>query len=243
LKIAYLLVTHGSNDPRPAIAVANLAESIADALAATVGTATLELATTSLARQIETFAKNVAAEGVRKVLLLPLFLQLGVHVSEDLPAEVAAARQALADDREFPDIEIELLPDLGGAPSLTAMLRDRRQHLPPNAIVLAHGSRRSGGNDRIEAIATELNLSPAYWSISPKLTQAVVPFLQCDVKEIGVLLYFLFPGGITDAITATIAEIQTEYPSVKILVSPPIGNDELFAKTIVDLLQSSTDGK
>jgi sirohydrochlorin ferrochelatase len=243
LRIAYLLVTHGSNDPRPAIAAADLARFVADALSTTVGTASLELAATSLARQIETFAKKVAAEGVQKVLLLPLFLQLGVHVSEDLPAEVAAARQALAGDRDCRDIEIELLPDLGGAPSLTAMLQDRRQHLPQNAIVLAHGSRRSGGNDRIVAIATELNLSPAYWSMSPKLAEAIVPFLQRDVKEIGVLLYFLFPGGITDAITATIAEIQTEYPAVKISISPPIGNDELFAKTIIDLLQSSTNRK
>ncbi len=80
-------------------------------------TAFLELADPTLA----TAVAELAAEGVRRILVTPYFLTMGRHLVEDLPRLLAAARS------EHPGLALEASPPLDGHPALAGILADRAQ--------------------------------------------------------------------------------------------------------------------
>ncbi|HZG40738.1 MAG TPA: CbiX/SirB N-terminal domain-containing protein, partial [Nodosilinea sp.] len=86
-----------------------------------VGTACLEAEALPLHRQIVEFSRRARAAGAQRVRLVPLFLLAGVHVMDDIPAEVEQARQAL------PDLTLEVCPHLGSHPGIKGLLR-RKLH-------------------------------------------------------------------------------------------------------------------
>ena len=133
LKTSYLLVSHGSRDPRPQTATAQLAELVSQELKVRedshplVKTAVLDCSPTPLHQQIQAFAQEVCASrelsselqeiAPAHLYLVPLFLVPGVHVMEDIPAEVAIAQQLLGDS-----ITLEICPYLGTDTSLYKLL-------------------------------------------------------------------------------------------------------------------------
>lgn len=145
-KTAYLLVTHGSRDPRSQAGAEQLASQLRDRLGlnqqagpevmpgitpavAAIATAVLELGPAPLHRQIEEFAREVAPCGATSIKLLPLFLLPGIHVREDLPEELALAQAALAQQADLAGIALELLPHLGAAAALLPVLRAQQAAL------------------------------------------------------------------------------------------------------------------
>ncbi|MCL4402604.1 MAG: CbiX/SirB N-terminal domain-containing protein [Acidobacteria bacterium] len=66
----------------------------------------------------ETIA-NVAGAGVNRMVVIPYFLMLGLHLERDLPRIVAAAA------RVHPDVEIRVTPPLDGHPALALVVLDR----------------------------------------------------------------------------------------------------------------------
>lgn len=150
-KTAYLLVTHGSRDPRSQAGAETLAMQLRErfglngsaenerttvSIAAmpretceAIATAVLELGPAPLHNQIEQFAQQVAAFGVTAIKLLPLFLLPGIHVREDLPKELAQAQAALAKQTGLSDITLELLPHIGTEEALLPVLLAQQQIL------------------------------------------------------------------------------------------------------------------
>jgi sirohydrochlorin cobaltochelatase len=61
----------------------------------------------------------LAAEGMRQIVAVPYFLQLGRHVAEDLPALIAAAQQ------RHPHVALMLAPHLGYDSALFEVVADR----------------------------------------------------------------------------------------------------------------------
>jgi sirohydrochlorin cobaltochelatase len=239
LSDAYLLVSHGSRDPRPQLATASIARQLGDwlqqnapkALPILVETAQLELAPTPLHVQIGDFADRCQNSGIDRIIILPLFLIPGVHVMEDIPAEVAIA------DREIGDkVKLVVTSFLGDSPDFTNLFAQNRSTLPSRSIILAHGSRRAGGNDLVERLAHDLNLQAAYWSVSPSLAERVATEIAAGATEIGILPYFLFAGGITDAIDSAIAQLRQQYPQLKLILGEPIGNSPELVATIGKIL-------
>jgi sirohydrochlorin cobaltochelatase len=228
---AYLLVSHGSRDPRPQIAVRQLAQHIAASLSAVVGTAQLELAQTPLHVQINDFASQFAHSGIRRVVILPLFTIPGVHVMADIPAEVAQANAC-------GQIQSIVTPFLGSVPDFANLFAQNRSSEIDRAIIIAHGSRRAGGNQIVEDLAAKLDLQTAYWSISPSLTDRVTELVATGASEIEILPYFLFAGGITDAIAQLVAQLRLEFPQVKLSLGEPIGDSPELVTTICQLLRS-----
>ncbi len=229
---AYLLVVHGSRDPRPQIAVTQLAQQLSVWLqefspqqSSHVGTAQLELGSQPLHVQIVEFAHSC---GAKKVVILPLFLLPGVHVMEDIPAEVAIAAEI--------GLELVVKPFLGSCGDLADLFALQRVDFPDSTILLAHGSRRENGNQPVEQLAARLGLDPAYWSIEPSLVYRLVAGIDSGVREIGILLYFLFSGGITDAISESVEKIRTQFPQVKIRLGEPIGYSSKLVETIGKIL-------
>lgn len=158
-----------------------------------VGTASLECSPLPLHQQIEQFShklQQTVAEDDRPptLLVLPLFLLAGVHVMEDIPAEVALAQQRLGQA-----VNIEICPYLGAHPRLRRILTERMSPIPAEAwILMAHGSRRVNANQAIADLADHLGAVPAYWSVAPKLETMLAELQPLQVRTIGILPYFCF---------------------------------------------------
>ena len=201
-----------------------------------VGTACLELGHWPLHNQIYRFSQRVKASGVNRVRVLPLFLFEGVHVMEDIPREMALARQILD-----VSLEVTLCPHLGSHLSLLRkLLADRMAEIPSEAcLLIAHGSRRSGGNKPIEEIAKHLGAITAYWSVPPDLETQIIHLMQKGHQHLAILPYFLFPGGITDAITQFTEELAERFPRVNFRLMPPLGATPELARVVVDLAREA----
>jgi sirohydrochlorin cobaltochelatase len=247
---AYLLVFHGSRDSRPQLAATALAQLVGqrllmlkpaiaeDATAPLVETAALELAPLPLNQQIQQFAARAIAVGCHRLKLLPLFLLPGVHVMEDIPREVAIAQQALGKT-----IEIDLYPPIGSHSHIHLLLADPASTDPtiaPTAarVLLAHGSRRAGGNQPVAAIATQMAAIPAYWSVAPSLETQITALVKTGCQQIVILPYFLFSGGITDAIAEAVTQLDRQFPSVCFHWVEPLGASAAMADLVVDLVES-----
>lgn len=247
---AYLLVSHGSHDPRPEIAMQHLASllyhkiqkylpSIVSSDVAVlpekslVGTAYLELNPEPLHEQIRKFGKNAIALGCRSLKILPLFLLPGVHVMEDIPAEVVLAEQSLGQG-----IKIYLQPYLGSNPGLELLLAQQLVSMEVEGkIVLAHGSRRPGSELAVEAMASSLGAVTAYWTHQPSIESRVQELVTAGYRRIAILPYFLFAGGITDAIAESQEKLKLLFPEVSFQLASPLGASAELADLIWDLVE------
>jgi sirohydrochlorin cobaltochelatase len=240
LSNAYLLVSHGSRDPRPQVAINQLVdrlqlhlETIAPGKSPVlVSAAQLELAAKPLHLQIDDFARQCVEIGVNQITILPLFLIPGVHVTEDIPAEVILATEKVGDL-----VRLIVTPFLGEDSSFADLFGANRSSLPSQSIILAHGSRKTGGNAIVEQLANRLDLTVAYWSVAPSLADTVAKLIATGATEIGILPYFLFAGGITDAIKKLVAELRAQYPQVQLRLGEPVGNSPELVGTIGKILE------
>lgn len=247
----YLLVYHGSRDPRPESAMQQLAGKISQKLRSypardtnssvvstlkhelSVGTASLEFASQPLHSQIIDFARNAASKGCSSLQILPLFLLPGMHVMEDIPTEVSQAKSVLGED-----IVINLQPYLGSHPGLESLLANQLCINRADAtILLAHGSRRQSATILIEEISARLGLVTAYWASPPSLESRVADLFSMGCRKINVVPYFLFAGGITDTITRTIEKLKLNFPTISFQLSKPLGASAEIIELIWDLME------
>ncbi len=248
---AYLLVSHGSRDPRPEIAMEHLAQLVADRLRSgprvsshdlknlpLVGTAVLELGPIPLHQQIQQFADRAVQQGYEAIEILPIFLLSGVHVMEDIPAEVDTARQRLQ-----AQIELIVRPYLGCDSALGNLLLnpvDPEVTVPSTGrIVMSHGSRRANSHQAVEAIATQLNATVAFWSVPPSLETQVTELVKQGYQQIAVLPYFLFEGSITDAIGQEVERLKQQFPYVRLHLGRSIGATPQLADFVLERIQAN----
>ena len=110
---AVVLFGHGSRDPlwrKPIEAVAERMRI--QAPDTPVACAYLELTTPALPDVVA----QLKAEGVVAVRILPMFLGVGRHAREDLPALVQTLRQ------EHPEITFDLQPSIGEHPAMLELM-------------------------------------------------------------------------------------------------------------------------
>lgn len=195
-----------------------------------VGTAALEAEALPLHRQIVEFSRRAQAAGAQQVKIIPLFLLAGVHVMEDIPAEVEQARL------ELPGMTLTVTPHLGAHPGIGGLLSTRLSAATSEAVILlAHGSRRPRGTDAISALARALGGEAAFWAVPPSLESQVIHHMQTGVQRLAILPYFLFAGKITDAITHLTEELAERFPSLSFHLLPPLGPSPELARLAVDL--------
>lgn len=242
----YFLVTHGSRDPRPHLAQKQLAQLLGQRLgqwgdqAPIVGAGTLELARMPLHQQLEEFGKFSHRQGCDRIDVIPLFLLPGIHLMEDIPAEVRKAQQRLGSR-----VQLEIQPYLGSHPALGKLFEQQKLRVETQLqkqlawILLAHGSRRQQGNHPVITLAEKLGAIPAYWSGIPDLKTQVRQLVHNEQTAIGILPYFLFSGGITDAIVRLVEEIREEFPPVEFYLGEPLDISVDLADILVNLLTGS----
>ncbi len=113
---AVLLIAHGSRHDPANEDLRRIAARLADeGTYPIVEPAFLELAEP----EIPTAGARCVARGASRVLMIPYFLSMGVHLTRDL----TAARDALA--RQHPGVEFRLGPPLGPHPLLDRLVRER----------------------------------------------------------------------------------------------------------------------
>lgn len=235
----YILIFHGSSDQRSRLASEALTSLFRDRVSVLfqdlplVYNAYLECHPLLLHQQIEQIVQiSQAKEPFKKISLqlLPVFLLAGVHLLEDIPAEIAQAQQLVGDKAT-----LNVTAHLGSHLGLRQLLNDRISFLPMEAwILLAHGSRRLNANQPIAALADDLGATVAYWSTSPKLESCLQDLANSGYKNIGILPYFLFHGGITDAIAQSITQSQ-QHSTLKITLAEPLDASPGLVDLLVDL--------
>jgi sirohydrochlorin ferrochelatase len=245
---AYLLVFHGSRDPRPQIAVTRLAELVRERLPShraipvtrspwfqgtllereeiLLATAALELSELPLHRRIEEFARQAREKGATTLQIIPLFLLAGVHVVEDIPREVSLARSSLP---------VEIKPYLGSYRGVRERVaREFDRFADAARILLSHGSRRPGGRATLETLAGSVKATAAYWSVEPSLADTIETLIASGRDSIAILPYFLFPGAITDESERQILFLSQKYKNVKFFLGQPLGATAELARTLIE---------
>ena len=250
LTSAYLLVSHGSRDPRPQIALERLSYLVEQQLqfypdktdnpdkhshcavlspVTMVATASLELSEVPLSQKIQQFATKLETVNINTLKIVPLFLLPGVHVREDIPREIGIAQEKIS-----PKISIELSPYLGSYKGLIKIISRQFSTHPQDArIIISHGSRRHGGNASVEAIASQLNAKVAYWSTKPSLSEQVETLVKQGNKQITIVPYFLFTGGITTIIRQQVEQLQDSLPQTQLNLGQPLGATPELAQMMV----------
>ena len=265
----YILIFHGSSDPRSRIAsealtsrfrdrvsyinqsvisvksggLSSLEQDAVSSLQAVEGcdreqpsvyAAYLECHPLPLHQQIEQIAQQLqAANPLKKpsLRLIPVFLLPGVHLREDIPAEIAQVHQALGDG-----VKLDVTDHLGSHSGLRQLLSDRMSLFSMEAwILIAHGSRRLNANHPIAALADDIGAAVAYWSTSPNLESRLQECVVSGCRRIGVLPYFLFHGGITDAIAQSINQFSQQHPTLKITFTDPLNANTGLVDLLIDL--------
>lgn len=250
---AYLLVAHGSRATEAQIGLQQLAILVRQQLTISyspqlntystpvvnkppiVATACLELCSIPLHEKIYEFALRAAQDRINNVKIIPLFLLPGVHVKEDIPYEVALAK-------EKSDSKLELLSFLGSYLGIKTILNRKFKHLQPTdeRIIVCHGSKRSLANQFIESMATELQARSAYWSVAPSLEtqiESLGTMKEKKPKSIAIIPYFLFAGGITEAIAIQVKELQKKFPQIELILGEPLGANKELAELIVEVVK------
>jgi sirohydrochlorin cobaltochelatase len=195
-----------------------------------VETAVLELSPQPLHQQILRMATQVLTLGGDRLVIVPLFLLPGVHVIEDIPAEVAIARQQVS-----PRLSIDIAPYLGSHPKLVDLLPTQSSETAAR-ILLAHGSRRPGGNAPVEALAQQTGAIAAYWAVPPSLAEQVAKLVGQGAQQVEILPFFLFSGGITEAIAQVVRDLSTQFPDYQFHLYPPFGATPQLAALVLDLV-------
>lgn len=110
------MFAHGSSVESANESVRAVAQSLARSAGyQLIESAFLECAAPDLAAAIA----RLVEQGARRVLVIPYFLTLGLHLQRDLPRIVAEIR------RDLPHIEIAVTEPLDGHPALVEVLADR----------------------------------------------------------------------------------------------------------------------
>ena len=190
--------------------------------------ASLELAAVPLNKSLVAFARRASLLGFNRVKVVPLFLAPGVHVSEDIPLEISLAVKQIDDL-----VTIELSTFLGKYSAMAKLLTEKFSDLSASTrILVAHGSRLPKVVDYYQNLADRVNAVMAYWSTAPSLEQQLEAQLEAGKTRIAILPYFLFPGKITQTISANVASLQAKYPQVELVLGQPLGATEVIAELI-----------
>lgn len=235
---AYLLVAHGSRDPRSQSSLHQLGQWVREALEAQSGysqwvqTATLEFGPVPLTQRICAWGQEWQQQAIHRLVILPLFLLPGTHVRVDIPQAIATAQHFLPQS-----IQIDVRSPIGSHPGLSQILQATMSTTSVDSwILLSHGSRYPGGNQPIEALAKQLDAMPAYWSVPPSLRQAVAQVATQPGLNVGIKPYFLFTGSIIDTISQEVDQLKCDFKHINLTFSSPLEPSASLVRLIQELI-------
>ncbi|MGF1540774.1 MAG: sirohydrochlorin chelatase [Pleurocapsa sp.] len=195
-----------------------------------VATAALELTSIALHKSIIKLAEKIQHNGGESLQIVPLFLNAGVHVREDLPREIALAETTLDNQ-----VTLKLSPYLGKYSGMLGLLHRKFTQLSGDGrILLAHGSSIPEVKQQCQMLGAKLQAAIAYWSMPPSLSEQIEIQIAAGKKQIAILPYFLFPGKITKAIATEVEQLRAAFPEVELILGQPLGVTSELAKLIAE---------
>jgi sirohydrochlorin ferrochelatase len=235
-----LLVAHGSRDRRAAIVVAQLAAAVrAELPGQRVAVAHLDYTDPSVGVALT----ELAAQGARDVVAVPLLFAPGYHLRVDLPAAVAEVRAGL------PWLSVTIAEPLGAARSdgepdlLLDALEARLAEQPGryDAVVLAS----AGSSDPLARQAVEF--VAARWAVrrgrpvisayataaQPTVAAAISRLRDQGCARVAVSGLFIAPGRLPEAVRRSATEAGA------VVLADPLGADARLVRLLA--LRSNRD--
>ncbi|MBM7772538.1 sirohydrochlorin ferrochelatase [Actinokineospora baliensis] len=211
-------VAHGSRDPRSAVAVGELLDSVrALRPELDVRGAFLDLSTPPLFDVLS----GLYAEGHRSVVVVPLLLGRAYHARVDLPGLLEEARG------QMPHLSTTVSDVLGPDPRLETALLGRLAEVgalpgdPELGVVLAAtGSSHAPANARVVEIAERWAHTQGWSGVraafastaTPDVAAAAAALRARGARRIAVASYFLAPGLLPDRVRAMAGDAVVAEP-------------------------------
>lgn len=204
-----VLVAHGSADPRAAATVEQVAAEVAVGHDGPVLLSYLDIATPALA---DVLVEAAAMAGGEPIVVLPMLLSTGYHVSRDIPDVLARSGvPALVTRHLGPDALLaragrERLVEVGVDPADPSW----------GIVVAGVGSSDPAGIDEVGAAAellttgTAWRAAPAFATTRPTVDDAAARLRAAGATRIAVSPYVLAPGRLPDLIAAAAADAVAE---------------------------------
>ena len=200
-----------------------------------------------------------AAQGARRVLVLPLILNAAGHVKMEIPEAIEHARE------HCPGTEFLYGPHLTACDPILAILK-RRLRRAMNAldmpdptttgvILLGRGSSDRAANGDMAKMARWLQeagdhelVDLAFTGITfPRLERVVQRQALIGMTQIVVLPYYLYTGTLMQRIHRQVEHLRAQYPQIRFAASTHFGFDEeifaLLEQRVADLLAGVPDSR
>jgi len=200
-----------------------------------------------------------AAQGSRRVLVLPLILNAAGHAKMEIPEAIEHARV------HAPGVEFLYGPHLSACDPILAILKRRLRlamaelDMPDphttGVVLLGRGSSDRGANGDMAKMArwlqeesdhelVELAFTGITW---PRLERVVQRQVLIGMRQIVVLPYYLYTGTLMQRIHRQVDHLRQQYPQLRFACGTHFGFEkEIFAlleQRVHDLLAGVPDSK
>lgn len=187
-----------------------------------------------------------AAQGARRVVLIPFILNAAGHVKMELPAALEAARA------RHPEVEFVVTRHLGMGREINVVLQAQLDRLmkaldvpdpqTTGVILLGRGSSDAGANGELARMArwifeanehelVDLAFTGVTW---PRLETVVQRQVKLGMTQICIVPVYLFTGVLIERIKGQVERLQRQYPQIAFALGTHFGFDE----GIFDLLDT-----
>jgi sirohydrochlorin cobaltochelatase len=200
---------------------------------------------------------GAAAQGARRVLVLPLILNAAGHVKMEIPEAIEHARA----DR--PQVEFLYGPHLTACDPILAILKrqlrramaalDMPDPTTTGVVLLGRGSSDRGANGDMAKMARWLQeagdhelVDLAFTGITfPRLERVVQRQARIGMTQIVVLPYYLYTGTLMQRIGRQVEHLRAQYPQIRFALGTHFGFEpEIFAlleQRVADLVAGRQD--
>jgi len=185
----------------------------------------------------------------RSVAILPLLLNTGIHLRQDIPDRLAAFKQHHSEIKIYPAAG---LADVG---VITEALNDRaiEAHADMQSIILlTHGSQQSSVQQHVMQLVDMLAVRTGK-DIAVAFSGYGIPSLEDALKDhagespVVVAPHFLFPGIWWKQASADMNMFRCAHPGTELILAKPLGEHPCVLKLLQQQLNTinsldSTDG-
>ncbi len=249
LKIAMLLIGHGSRSSQANAGVYELAERVAERLPNEI----IEVAFMEVSKpSIQDVCKKLVDSGVTHIVALPVMLMAAGHVKNDLPCIVQNIENSLS-------VSIQFIPGLSITENVIAAAQHRVQHQVQQRIqdrvvddsallVVGSGSSMEGGGTNLhmlaEALADRLNFSKGiacFTGIAKPDLPGAIDTVKGRYKTLVVFPCFLFSGFLSEKVSAYCESISSSDEALQLIVASPFNSHPKIIDECVFLLNTAKE--
>lgn len=238
-----LIVGHGTRSERGLAEFRDTVELVQRMAAPTpVVACFLELAEPTIEQGIAL----LAAQGVERIVVMPLLLFAAGHAKQDIPEAVCAAAAL------HPHMEFAMAAHLGCHERLLRLSEQRffaaaagREEVSPVDtlwLMVGRGSRdESALAEMRQFVDLRLRRTPvgqvrvAYLAMAePTLSSALKEIAELRYQRVVVQPHLLFHGELLETVSAEVAQMAARWPQQQWLVAPHCGVADLLAEAILE---------